>query len=132
MKFVKIRKPVDIEWKDGAVLKIQRASISGIAINKPKAFLNEATYGIALLTESIIEWTGIVGEDDKPLPFNDNTKAFIVDELLGDTVTMDKITIAIWGAEGNSNAGLTVSSNTDGHLEIASNASEATELSAKK
>jgi hypothetical protein len=139
-----------IDWKEGARIKVRKPSrqeevdlhkqierehpsvdwstIDRIVENgeertpEEKRIRNAIWY--ARLYLMVREWDGIVDENEKALPINEETKYPIFTEMISDSVLMDRMIAFIRGPLGNFQAGSTASSNTNGNQATAENASE--------
>lgn len=130
MKFKGGDRIVDVKWKDGAVIKVKKLLATEL-LRKDKNISKKFTeysenkddeaigmIGLELMLSCISGWTGIIidGPDGKEidLPYNEENKAMIFDEIISDQEFLKKFMIAARSAVQNLMSGSTVSTTTDG------------------
>lgn len=84
----------------------------------------QSKIGLAVMEASICGWEGIVDENGNEIEFNENNRSTLWNMASQDGDVLDKLVIFHRGPLGNSKAGLTAPSNTDGIQDCADNASE--------
>lgn len=99
MKYQEKKRKQEIPWKDGAILKFDFAYLQDVI--KAAESMRDTVLTIELIDQSLKGWDGIIGSDDKPLPFDEKNKKGIIDLMMGDVDLMKKVKVAIQGPEGN-------------------------------
>jgi len=135
LKFIKKKKRIPIDWKDGAIIFVQQPNYSDILAEFPSELGNEEQsnkkfaqmYGLLKLKASIVGWENIIGEEKQadgsikelPIEYNHKNKDDIFDYILENSELVEKIKIAIKDETENLASGSTASMNTDGNQKIA-------------
>lgn len=123
--FTEERKPVSIDWKDGAVLKVVRPTALEVMEEMPVDISKDKSgelYYLYTLKAAIIDWSGLVGKHTLPdgtvkeaeLKYSRKLKADIFDSVLADAELLKKINIVLQGETKNLASGSTVSMSTGG------------------
>ena len=132
MKFQKKKQRISVDWKEGAVLYFERPLWTDLVIEWPELAKDSSLpieqaelYGIHLIKAALVGWDNIDDSDTgKALKFNNVNRVEILNAILDDKEMVEKIKIAMRGATGNLDSGLTASSTTDGIQDHAPNVSE--------
>lgn len=122
MKFLKKKKKIAVDWKDGAILFFSRPLYTEIAeewyeyaIDHTISERQPEIYGWKLITAALVGWENItVGDTDLPLPFTKENKIEIINTLATDIEMIKKIQVAMKSETENLMSGSTAQQNTDG------------------
>ena len=108
LKFSTKKRKVDIEWKDGAILKFHFPLAKKIAFALADKTKNPEVVGLEELEKSLIGWEGLIDEDTgKPIPFNDEMREEVFDVIIKDEELQKKVIKAFGGPLPNLPGGST-------------------------
>jgi len=110
MKFIKRDREVEVEWKDGAKIKLKIPLYVDLLKENPEInTFDSLRFGVFVLERSLVGWSEIVGADDKPLEFNEQNRKHVINELCLDTEMAEKVKKAFGGTLLNLVIGSTAS-----------------------
>jgi len=106
LKFKPLEKKIDIEWKDGAILKFERpkqVDREKLIDNLPEEIKkNPTSLGFVLMKQFLTGWENIEdGDSGNVLEFNEKNKDDIFEAIQNDPDLIQKLTIFVRGTLGN-------------------------------